>query len=114
MFHLISNVQCIGCALSNLLFSGLQVEKEELEVAKVELEERVSTLQAQLNKMIEENGRLKASTSRTPPPSSPTTLTPTTLTPIVEPSVEAEEGEAGESPSHVYARVDYSKVGVWH
>ncbi len=89
-----------------------------MEIAKVELEERVSTLQVQLNKMIEENGRLRASTSRTPPPSSPTTLTPTTLTPIVEPSVEAEEeaeedeGEAGESPSHLYAQVDYSKVCV--
>lgn len=82
----------------------LQVEKEELEIAKIELEERVSTLQSQLNKLVEENSRLRSSTSRTPPPPS----SPTTLTPIMEPSTEAEENE--ESPSHIYAKVDYSKV----
>lgn len=81
------------------------MEKEELEIAKIELEERVATLQSQVNKMVEENGRLRSSTSRTPPPSSPTTLLP----PIVEPAEEVEEDE-GESPSHIYARVDYSKV----
>ena len=74
------------------------------------LKEKLDEMQAQLNQVIEENAKLRGSSSRSPPPASPSS--PSSLTPIVEPEVEKEEERSLEEEPlmELYAQVDYSKV----
>ena len=82
----------------------------ELEVTNITMREKLDEMQVQLNKVIEENAKLRGSSSRSPPLVSPSS--PSSLAPIVEPDVEIEEDEnLEEEPAmELYSQVDYSKV----
>lgn len=87
----------------------LQAEKDELVATNQSMNEKLEEMQLQLNKVIEENVKLRGSVSCSPLAASPSS--PSSLTPIIEPEVENEETNGGEEAvMQLYATVDYSKV----
>ncbi len=74
-----------------------------------QLQSKLDELQKQLNKVIEENVRLRSAPQRSP-------TTPTSPLPVIfEPSAAQEgEGEGEDEPAEVYAQVDRSKVSCGH
>lgn len=100
----------------------VQVENEQLQSVNQQLQWKLDQLQKQLNKVVEENVRLHASSQTTLTSSqqrSPTT--PTSPLPVImEPATLAEEELEGEleggPPTELYAQVDKTRVSgraVW-
>ena len=88
------------------LLTIVQNENDKLQSVNQQLKMKLDELQKQLNKVVEENVRLRSSQ----PQRSPTT--PTSPLPVImEPAtLEEEEAEFEVAPMDVYAQVDMTKV----
>ena len=87
----------------------LQEENDQLQATNHKLQSKLDELQQQLNKVIEENVRLRSTQQQQQ--RSPTTPT----SPLPVPATVPEEPEEEEEfvPTEVYAQVDKSMVRVW-
>ena len=88
-----------------------QVENDQLKTLNQQLQIKLDDLQRQLNKVVEDNVRLRSLAASSAQPRSPTT--PTSPLPVImEPTTLAEQQEEEEGAGHVdlYAQVDKTMV----
>lgn len=85
------------------------MENEQLHLTNQQLQMKCDEFQQQMNKLVEENVKLRTGQPRTP--TTPTSPLPVIMEPVAEAEENREEeGEGEEGAMDVYAQVDMSKV----